>query len=245
MEYDKCCSPIDARSESFVVCEGDCSKSYHTRCVGLSESHAELLATKNILWMCDSCLDQFYRQRSASSLDKPQHDSSTRIESELVIIKSRIDFIVNTLSNVTSQAMSDVTVASPLPLSSTKLQNDSDPENELDRNHVNSCYSLTSSTQRKDSFSLFLTNINSLTTEREIECMVRKSMKVENSEEINVYKLVPKWKDLCQIDYASFKVVMNNSWKTKALDRSTWPPGIKFREFVSVCRNIWSPNAEI
>lgn len=81
--------------------------------------------------------------------------------------------------------------------------------------------------------SLFLTNIDRFATEKEVECMVRRSVGIEMEEEINVIKLVPKWKNVSLLDYASFRVVLDIRWKTVVMNSDTWPTGIKFREFVS------------
>lgn len=120
MECDKCHTTIDVRKQSFVVCEGECRNSYHTDCVGVSETQVESLVVNNILWMCDGCLDRFYKCRSASQADRPLPNTSSRLESELAEIKLQIHDIVNTLSN-TLKASPDATVQSSTPISSTLL----------------------------------------------------------------------------------------------------------------------------
>lgn len=247
MECDKCYSSIDARSEPFVVCEGDCSKSYHAHCVELLESHTVSLAATNILWMCDICLDQFYKRRRGLSLDKSlhhAHDSSTKIETALVDIKSRIDLIVDTLSSASVQSSSGIPAQSSTPLSSTELQDCSSPACKRNSNSEMTSFLSAPSIHQKDTYSLFLSNIDSFATESDIECMVRQSIGIENEEGVNVVKLVPRWKDVSQLEYASFKVVLNVKWKHKALKPCTWPAGIKFREFVCFNRPVWRPNAD-
>lgn len=239
MECGKCNSSVDARSQSFVVCEGECSKCYHVDCVGLTEAHTECIAINNILWMCDLCLDRFYKTRSAP-LDKPQPECSTPVESELAGIKSQINDIMNTLSVLMSKSLVNVTLDSPTPISSTKLIDGNNEEFENNSNPEESC--LKASDLEKETFALFLTNVDSYVTEREIEEMVRKSIRLTTDEKITVFKLVPKWIDIDSIDYASFKIVLNARWKTISLNSSTWPSGIKFREFVSLRGRAWRPN---
>lgn len=62
------------------------------------ESHKVSLAVNNILWMCDGCLDVFYKKRSGMQTDKLILNSSSRFESELADIKSQIHDIVRTLT---------------------------------------------------------------------------------------------------------------------------------------------------
>lgn len=128
------------------------------------------------------------------------------------------------------------------PLSSTKLQVDSGPASEYDSEPQMSSCSTMPNLQQKDTFSLFLSNIHSYANISDVECMVRKSIGIEDEEEIKVSKLVPSWKDVSQLEYVSFKIVLNVRWKKTALSLSTWPTGIKFREFVCLSRTIWSPN---
>lgn len=240
MECAKCLSSIDARSESFVVCEGECSKSYHIHCVGLLESNMESLAVKNILWMCDCCLAYFCRKRSA--IETPLTNSSANLASELAEIKSQIHDIVNTLSSITSKSLPDEAVKSSTPpFSSTQLSNGSRTSCTTDPSFETSDCVLESCSSSKRNFSLFLTNISSSVTEREIDCMVRRSVGIEKDEEVDILKLVPRWKKESLLDYASFKVVLNMKWKTVVMNPDTWPSGIKFREFLNLGRNTWSP----
>lgn len=71
--------------------------------------------------------------------------------------------------------------------------------------------------------------------------MVRRSVGIEKDEEVDILKLVPRWKKESLLDYASFKVVLNMKWKTVVMNPDTWPSGIKFREFLNFGRNTWSP----
>lgn len=243
MKCGKCSSSIDARLESFVVCEGDCAKSYHIDCVGVLESHMESLAVNNILWMCDGCLDVFYKKRSGMQTDKLILNSSSRFESELADIKSQIHDIVRTLTNITSQSFPEAIVQSSTPLSSTKLLDGTGPACTLESSSEESnCY-LAPCSAPKQMFSLFLTNIDSSVTERDVDCMVRQVVGIEKEEAINVFKLMPKGKNLGLLEYASFKVILNTKWKSVVMDSATWPPGIKFREFLSSRGRTWSPNA--
>lgn len=46
-----------------------------------------------------------------------------------------------------------------------------------------------------------------------------------------VVKLVPKGKTIEYLSFVSFKIGLDPSLKSKALDPETWPEGLLFREF--------------
>lgn len=91
-----------------------------------------------------------------------------------------------------------------------------------------------------DTFALFLTNIECHTTEDDISRLVCESLDIANMKNVKVRKLVPKGKTNDELVFVSFKVGLEAELKTIALKPSTWPRGIKYREFVS--RNVtWKP----
>lgn len=116
---------------------------------------------------------------------------------------------------------------------------------------VSSCMSLDASKVRSDSgdpfrkkdgcstmnrdhvFSFVLSNIGNRVTEHDIDVLVSQSLKMTKSDYVEVTKLVPRWKSCKKLDYISFKVVLDEKWKSSALNVSTWPRKIKIREFVS------------
>lgn len=53
----------------------------------------------------------------------------------------------------------------------------------------------------------------------------------------DVVRLVPKDMDMSKLTFVSFKVGMDPTMKELALDASTWPDGILFREFVDYSKN--------
>ncbi|XP_055622381.1 uncharacterized protein LOC129765949 [Toxorhynchites rutilus septentrionalis] len=54
---------------------------------------------------------------------------------------------------------------------------------------------------------------------------------LNTDDELSVFKLIAKDKDISTLSFVSFKVGLDPSLKTKALDSETWPEGVLFREF--------------
>lgn len=203
----------------------------------------ECLAVNNVLWMCNCCLNRFYKRRSTLRTDEASPVSSPTFESELKNIKLQVDEIGKMLLNITSQSIQHVAEQnSSTPLSSTKLLDGSGPVYTTNSSPEEIACSLGLCSPPKQIFSLFLTNIESSVSEREVECMVRQTVGIQKEEAINVFKLVPKGKDLSLLDYASFKITLDVKWQTIVMDSATWPPGIKFREFLNTRGVTWSPN---
>lgn len=71
--------------------------------------------------------------------------------------------------------------------------------------------------------------------------MVSDSLCAPEEECSTITKLVPKTKNLKDLDYISFKIVLSSKWKEPALTAATWPKGVKFREFINRRGDTWKP----
>lgn len=90
-------------------------------------------------------------------------------------------------------------------------------------------------------FSLLLTNIDVSATENDIHRMASQAIGIHYPERIAVTKLVSKWK--ChKVDFVSFKIVFDLKFKSRAMNASSWPRNIQFREFVYRSKNTWKPD---
>lgn len=92
----------------------------------------------------------------------------------------------------------------------------------------------------EETFSIFLTNIDENVTEEEVSDMVSQSLGIDECGSISVIKLVSKWSTNVR-DYASFKVMLHDKYKNKALQANTWPTSIMYRKFYERPRNTWRP----
>lgn len=85
--------------------------------------------------------------------------------------------------------------------------------------------------QRDTKFVLYLSGFAPQATVNEIADLVKKNLNTD--ETIDVAKLVPKGKNLCELTFVSFKVGIGLHLKDLALQSSSWQKGIVFREFDS------------
>lgn len=88
------------------------------------------------------------------------------------------------------------------------------------------------SAQREKKFYLYLSGFAPQATVTEITDLVKKNLNTTD-ETVDVSKLVPKGKNLCELTFVSFKVGISMHLKDMALQSSSWQKGIVFREFDS------------
>lgn len=81
----------------------------------------------------------------------------------------------------------------------------------------------------KDKFWLYLSRIRPDTTDNVISAIAKECL--ETTMDPEVVRLVPKGVDTSGLSFISFKVGLDPVLKNVALDPSTWPDGILFREF--------------
>lgn len=90
-------------------------------------------------------------------------------------------------------------------------------------------------------FSLFLSNIDASATEWDVHELVARSLGTSDPELLDVIRLTTNWNSRRAPDYVSFKVVLDRKYKARAMNPSTWPINVKFREFVKRSNNTWKP----
>lgn len=253
----KCSLSVDARVDLFTVCEGDCSMTFHSTCVSLSES--DILALKaNIIWLCDDCMGIFRRARDnrvcregiAAGTNNDIAHSGTNgtkgktIEDEVHELKDAVSEIRHTIAKIVHVGSTgDPPVLHSTPVSSIKLLDGTNRTNACDtttRNDEGLRQQCAAMDERN--FSLLLTNIDTSVAEWEVHRMVAQALgSAVDPEHLDVIKLVPQWRNHSSMDFVSYKVVLDNRLKAKAMDPSTWPKGVRFREFVRKRFATWRP----
>lgn len=255
---EKCSLAIDAKTDLFTVCEGMCAKSFHAECVGLTESDVCALSS-NVIWLCNPCMKVYYRIRERSSTDVATNTDASdadlpprTIVDDVTELKNTVADIVCTLAKLAQKSDCPSTHHCSSPISSFNLF---DGTNEIgcstkrkenlqeDAVPLNFGPPLESTTEvlDEDVFALYLTNIDRCTTEDDISLMISRQLGIPLSSCLDVVKLLPKWKNVNTLDYVSFKIRLNKSLKATAMNSSTWPKGIKFREFVCRLNETWKP----
>lgn len=252
MVCPKCSAPVNCKDEIVVVCDGSCMKSYHAFCVGVSETIANC-TLKNVLWLCDVCLDAFTDHFSRQLCSDTK---AINFDVEIAGIHEKLTDITDTLSTLSSTVqvpqVSNQSVpqgnnsesSSPSRHSTPKLKHgcriDGASSRDPSINHSSSgVHSFTM--QKENTFSLFLSNIDSSVEENDVCNMVEQSLGINNTEQIDIVKLTPRRNFQNRLQYTSYKIVMEKSYKWKALNAHTWPIDIMFREFVEFPRRTWKP----
>lgn len=229
---------INTELRMYVKCAGPCGMSYHISCVGLSSEHLRSLS-HGFVWLCCECTPAFNDWRSAkpkSSLALPVDAKS--MDSEISQLQRQVSSIMDTLDRIMPNDTFHNS-ASPLhstPVVAAEVMSGTNMCYESERNENSERPETTD-----DCFSLLLSNIDVYTTESDIEVMVRRCVGAPVGDPVCVMKLMPKRIHYSLLDYISFKVVLKRRWKDLAMCASTWPFGIKFREFVRRSDNPWKP----
>lgn len=84
-------------------------------------------------------------------------------------------------------------------------------------------------------FWLYLSGLHPQVTVADVQKIASRCLNVTTP--ADVVRLVPKDVDIAKLTFVSFKVGLDPSSKELALDASTWPDGILFREFVDYSKN--------
>lgn len=229
-------------------------QTFHGACVGLTKENICSI-NGNVIWLCDDCLSAFYdhQKKLWMTEDPPADDAPQKLYETVADLTDKIaniEKMLSAMSTVNESSISPSNSSVPqhsTPIRQAKLRNGS-RRNETNCSIQNclprpqrSSDSSCSVRHSEDSFSLFLTNIDGQVTEEEINVLVAESLGVEGSQSFHVKKLVPKWMKDDSLDYASFKVTVDPKFKSAMLQESTWPTGIKYREFIERPRNTWKP----
>lgn len=249
MECNKCLHTIDRKTDRYTICEGRCAKRYHAACVGLAESTVCALFTKNILWMCDACLADYCLTRDAESpleatIDDNSMSRENSIESEIACLKSKIEEITETLAAIVpyQRHFVDKQHSTPIsPSSSYHLMNGTKISSLNDANAGATTYDRTVCS---NTFSLFVTNVVCSATEEDVRQLVCECLDILDPNTIGVRKLVKMRQLNDTMDFISFKVVLDLKLKPLALQQTTWPIGLKYREFENR-RTVWAPKSVV
>lgn len=198
----KCSQRIDADDECFIVCKGNCSGSFHCRCVGLRGMQWKTIndLSRNVLWMCECCMDDYMctKNGNSSKTTTPQ-----TIEDDVNKLKIAVAGIMDTIATITktipTSSPTNCELKHPTTSVSTLL-NGTAYEDEDNTNDVESQH-----TDDGGNFSLLLTNIDSSTTEHDIQCLVSRAIRLSDPENIDVTKLVSKRKSYSNFVFFSSK----------------------------------------
>lgn len=239
---EECSLVINTKLALFVACAGPCSNSYHISCVGMRNDQLRDLS-HGMVWLCRECLPAFKVWKNAQQPSSSPPATTSSVDTEISLLKSQVSVILDTLQRIkphdTSSGIGNM-------FHSTSVET-ADVQCEMNTSYLSSTGSTQTrsneirQTTKDDCFSLLLTNIDSETTEQDVEMMVYRCLDAPNGDCLNVTKLVSKRMDCSLLDYVSFKIILKSKWKGLAMCRSTWPDKIEFREFRRRMFDTWKP----
>lgn len=225
------CKTECSSNETIVVCEGFCVgiQRYHARCVGLSDDEGGVCLHRNILWMCDNCLDLMENIRfretvnAARSVNHSVEKEVENLKADFVKMNETINNLLDKVALISSDDSSTKSTFRPPsvdnspPLSSTKIIS-------------------TPGCSNATTVKLHISNIANDVTTDEVLQMVYDSIGVKEIFDIKCLK--PAWRN---VDFISFKVEIPGCHRTNALNLSKWPKGIRCREFKDFVDTTWRP----
>ncbi|XP_058816563.1 uncharacterized protein LOC131679832 [Topomyia yanbarensis] len=84
-------------------------------------------------------------------------------------------------------------------------------------------------------FWLYLSGFQPLISNDDVQKIVSRCLDL--ADPFDVTRLVPKGKDVTNMNYVSFKIGLDPALKQQALNAACWPAGLMFREFVELPKN--------
>lgn len=236
-----------------IVCNGFCKSSFHLKCVNQSIATRDIIRNSSqIFWMCKGCTRMMsivnFRHTIASTntvlqlINEKHNEEMQELRKE---IKQNTDKI-NSLSqqNHTFDAQSQNTENQiDAPLTTRKRRRLQEGEDYVTNNDTPAVNNNEGTKEidtdiavplavplREKKFVLYLSGFAPQATVNEISELVKKNLNTNDT--VDVAKLVPKGKNLCELSFVSFKVGIGLHLKECALQSSSWQKGIVFREFL-------------
>lgn len=183
----------------------------------------------NLYWMCDKCVELFenshLRTIAIKPIDPAPLDSLTKAITEL---RTEI-----------KQMTTNSSRSAPTPGTWHMLESGQPVKQIAESKKVDNCLHGSKATHQdvvsvptfseQKKFWLYMSRIRPDVTNESVLGMVKANLNL--SENPDIVKLVPKGRDVSTLTFVSFKIGLDPGLKDRALDPSTWPEGIMFREF--------------
>lgn len=220
-----------------VACRGFCGGSFHMNCAGVSRALLGYFTShrKNLYWMCDKCAELFENSHFRAITSSPNEPSPL----------ASLTQAIAELRTEIKQLASKPKVSTPSPTidgwPSLGLARPAKRPRLLEHNHRSDEMCMVGSkTPRQDvvsvptysvskKFWLYLSRIQPDVSDEAVLNMVKSNMNL--TENPDVIRLVPKGKDVSSLTFISFKIGLDPTMQSLALDPTTWPEGIMFRRF--------------
>lgn len=244
---DRCAKSIK-RGEEVIICMGFCDHVVHLRCANIDKNIIKAINdSSNLNWMCDECvkLMKLTRFRNVISsvgntineLTRNQQAAHDELKRELMKHSEQIAQLSNQFNSVTP-----LHPASINRRASKRRRMENDPQVTkpfLGGTKTTDTISIATVPQPTALFWIYLSRLHPSVKPDAVEKLTKESLQCNSAKAI---PLIKQGTDVNSLNFISFKVGIDPEYRTAALDPSSWPSGILFREFENTNeRNYWMP----
>lgn len=248
-----------------VVCGGFCKSTFHYKCAMISEVlYKEVAGNSATFWMCKACREIMGNARFKNTLvsmnaatkevsdvyQKLVNDLKTEVKSSLIAeLRQEIQGGFNKLSPMIQSPGPNrfQFINRPTPKRTRERDEFVFPVSEQPSKVFRGTNQSTSTPMgpidtSENKFWIYLTKISPEATENDIVNLAKNCLQTED---VVAKALVPRGRPISTLTFLSFKVGVSQAVKSRAMDPSTWPSEIQFREFVdtsSSVRHFWKPD---
>lgn len=209
---------------------------------------------ENMLWFCYTCLTLFRKRHcSAANTYSATIQTEDNVGSSIIKLQEEVHHLKNNMSTIQkliAESQSTDSADYGRPTTSTPMSNNSRTVRSLATTRSPDTFKLRigsramdassfSSSNAHKTFWMIFTRVAKHVTIDDISRMVSKCLKLNDSPAVT--ELIPRWMNSADVLYTSFKVGLDWSLKDEALDESTWPQGLQFREFFPRTLPFWEP----
>lgn len=232
---------------------GFCDVYFHIgpQCCGfnLSRPSRDLFSQGKALFMCPSCREEL-NGRSIKSYITDMHESNIPPPDDLQIQVQKLTKLVDTVCQKVDRCLNNTVPADrtvrtkeiwPRLGVKRRCGNDDQPipaapdrgTNSIDLSDL-SVPCLTPEAP-PPKFWLYLSGLHPQVTADDVQKIASRCLKL--AAPADVVRLVPRGADVTKLSFVSYKLGLDPSTKDRALDASTWPSGLLFREFIDMSKN--------
>lgn len=219
-----------------MKCHGFCSQLVHLKCIGWKRPNMDFVnQNDNLLWLCNDCLNILDCVKANGTIPAVQEVFAKAVEQSLQQVSSQINDIKTAIMSIQGTSSTAAPQAWPA-LKRARAEVDRSPrvkhsgELMVGTKLLDSTSKLIRTVPKPEAkFWLYLSRIDPGVSEDDVITLVQECLKCDDT--IVVRKLLKKDADLASLQFISFKVGLNIKYKNAALNTSTWPSGILFREF--------------
>lgn len=227
---------------------GFCDTFFHIsqQCCGFnSRSHKELFSNGKAMFICPECRNTL-GGRSICSFLKGSTDSHSPSQLNLDELFSQVKKLTSLVESL-SKRVEHITNECQLP---RPLGTPNWPQQDVKRRRGVNGQAVQTATERGTNpieltdlsvqfivspppapkFWLYLSGFQPLIKDEDVKIILSRCLDV--TEPVDVVRLVAKDTDVTKLSYVSFKIGLNPAYRELALNASSWPAGLLFREFI-------------